>query len=759
VRLQLFPQAVALVVGLALPVGSDLVAQAPASTGGGRLPPPPSFTVKRAPGAIRLDGSLDDAGWLGASEIPLDWEWTPGDNAPPPVRSVCRITYDDTSLYVGCRGFDPRPDDIRARYFSRDDIERLVRDDHFNILIDPFNDQRRAFQFRVSALGGQADALLSTAEGFEDWSWDAIWGSAGRIDDLGYTVEVAIPFKSLRFPQTADVQTWGFILERSYPRSVRHRVQSAPRDRNNTCLLCEANKVTGFRGIAPGTNIEFDPAVTGSRTDVRTQVPDGPLASGDVDPAFGLDFRWGITPNLTLNATGNPDFSQVEADVAQLDVNTRFALFFPEKRPFFLEGVDLFNTPIQAVFTRTVADPDAGLKLSGKVGKSSASAIGIFAARDATTNLLFPSNQASSGTSLAQEVYSAVGRFRRDFGRSSFVGGLYTGRFGHGYTSQLTGADLFHQFDPSTSLRLQYLGSHTEYPDSTARNAGQPLGTFSGDALLLELNRTTADWQMDVSYRDLSPGFRADVGFEPRVDMRKVGGSLVRTLRQRSGWFTQILAGTFYDRTWDHAGDLTDESVALFVNYWGPLQSVASFSPSHARTRFAGTVFDLNGAEVTFTLQPSGAVLVGASVQVGDVIDFTNVRRSPQWRVEPSVRLSLGRGLGLDLSHVYQRVAHEGGRVFTANLFQARVIYNFSVRTFVRGIVQHRSVDRNVAAYTVPVSAFDEGLFGQFLFSYKVNPQTVVFLGYSDNQAGARSFDLTRTNRTFFAKVGYAWRP
>jgi len=736
-----------------------VAAQAPIVPTGSRLPPPPTFTVGPAAGAIRLDGLLDDPGWRGTAEIPLEWEWTPGDNTTPPVRSVCRITYDANSLYIGCRAFDPHPAEIRARYFSRDDIERLILDDHFNIVVDPFSDQRRGFEFRVSALGGQADALLSTAEGFEDWSWDAIWASAGRIDDLGYTVEIAIPFKSLRFPRAAGVQTWGFILERSYPRSVRHRIQSAPRDRNNTCLLCEANKVTGFTGNAPGRNIEFDPAFTATRTDLRTQLPDGPLASGDVNPSFGLDFRWGISPNLTLNATGNPDFSQVEADVAQLDVNTRFALFFPEKRPFFLEGADLFTTPIQAVFTRTVADPDAGLKLSGKVGSSSASALGVFAARDATTNLLFPSNQGSFSSSLAQEAYSTVGRFRRDFGRSSFVGGLYTGRFGDGYANQVAGVDLFHQFDPSTSLRLQYLGSRTKYPDSTAQAAGQPLQSFSGGAASLELNRTTADWLVDLTYGDLSPGFRADVGFVPRVDTRHVGGTLVRTWRRGSGWFTQILVGTSYDRTWDHAGDLTDESASLFVNYSGPLQSLVTFSPGHARTRFAGTLFDLNAAEVTLTLQPGGAVVLGGSGTMGQVIDFTNVRRSSQVSVGPSLRLSLGRGLGVDVSHLYQRMAHEGDRVFTANLFQARLIYNLNVRTFVRAILQYRSVDRNVGAYSVPVSAFDEGFFGQFLFSYKVNPQTVLFIGYSDNQAGTRSFDLTRTNRTFFAKMGYALRP
>ena len=138
------------------------------------------------------------------------------------------------------------------RSADRDDLDRTPQDDHVVILLDPFNDERRAFQFRVNPLGVQMDAFLSTAEGFEDFSWDAIWESAGRITDEGYVVEVALPFRSLRFPETSEAQTWGVILERSYPRSNRHRIRSMPTDRNNSCLLCQANKVTGFQGISPG---------------------------------------------------------------------------------------------------------------------------------------------------------------------------------------------------------------------------------------------------------------------------------------------------------------------------------------------------------------------------------------------------------------------------------------------------------------------------------------------------------------------------
>jgi hypothetical protein len=499
--------------------------------------------------------------------------------------------------------------------------------------------------------------------------------------------------------------------------------------------------------------------VTGRRTDVRPQFPAGSLESGDVDPSFGMDFRWGITPNLSLNATGNPDFSQVEADVAQLDVNTRFALFFPEKRPFFLEGADLFVTPIDAVFTRTVADPDAGLKLSGKVGGSSRTAFGVFGARDALTNLLFPANQGSVPTSLNQESYAAVGRLRQDLGEASYVGGLYTGRFGDGYQNQVAGLDLFHQFNRSLSVRAQYLGSLTEYPVTVAGAFGQPSGTFTGGGFRASLQRQTARWYTAVSYDDRSPSFRADAGFVPRVDVRTAYGEHVLIFRRSRGWYTQLAAGAFYQRTHNHGGDLTDEVAGAGFNYNGPLQSSGALRYLHFRERFGDVLFDLDQVNGNVSLQPTANLGFGVSASLGEAVDFTNARRSHQLTLSPSARISLGRGLGISLSHDYQRLSHERSEVFTANLFQTRVLYNFSVRTFIRAIVQYRSVDRNVAKYTVPVSEFDEGLFSQFLFSYKVNPQTVVFVGYSDNHAGTDTFDLTRANRTFFAKVGYAWRP
>jgi hypothetical protein len=195
-------------------------------------------------------------------------------------------------------------------------------------------------------------------------------------------------------------------------------------DRSNSCILCQENHLVGFENITPGHNLEFDPTFTAGRTDTRPDFPDGSFQKGDSNLDPGVTARWGMTSNLALNGTLNPDFSQVEADAAQLDVNTRFALFFPEKRPFFLEGTDFFSTPLEAVFTRTVVDPAWGIKLTGKQGGNG---IGVFATRDDINNLLLPSNQESAFAHLDQNVTGSVLRYRRDVGSGSILGVLYTG--------------------------------------------------------------------------------------------------------------------------------------------------------------------------------------------------------------------------------------------------------------------------------------------------------------------------------------------
>ncbi|MDX2060602.1 MAG: DUF5916 domain-containing protein [Gemmatimonadales bacterium] len=723
------------------------------------VPATPNYSVRRAPGPIIVDGKLGDPGWEGAEAIPIAWEVAPGDNTPAVARTVCHVTFDAETLFLGCRASDPRPAEIRAHMVERDAVGKLVLDDLVGAYVDPFNDQRRAFIFLVNSLGVQADGVRSVAEGGEDFAWDAIWKSAGHLTPDGFEVELAIPFKSLRFPRTTDRQTWGVTFFRSQPRNVRYRMMSAPRDRRNDCDLCQANRISGFEGIAPGRNVELVPTLTGRRTDDRTPFPGGRLRTGNASAELGGDLHWGVTPNVSLNATVNPDFSQVEADAALLDVNTRFALFYPEKRPFFLEGAEFFATPIQAVFTRTIADPDGGIKVTGKVGGSTRNVVGVFAARDRLTNLLFPSNQGTGVASLEQDAWTAVSRFRRDLGRNSHLGVLYTGRFGAGYSNQVAAADGFYQLGRSTRLNLQYLASVTEYPDSVATTHAQPRGGFAGGALRVVLNHTTERWQAGFSYLDLSPEFRADAGFVPRVDVRTLFTYASRVFYRGNGWFNVLAVGPYASQTRNHGGVITDQDLGVEVNYQGPWQSFASMQFLRRDERYLGVRYRLARSTGYVNVKPAAGLSLSTEWQVGDGIDYGNAREAAEVTLRPSMQISIGRGLTVDLSDAFQRLSTGGQRIFTANIVQSTISYNFDVRTMVRAIVQFRNLDRNPASYPAPISTEEQNLLGQFLFAYRVNPQTVLFLGYAEDGFGTDRYDLTRASRTFFAKVGYAWRP
>jgi hypothetical protein len=724
------------------------------------------FDIAKAAVPIKIDGVLDEVCWTEAPPIPLPYEWQPGDNIPSPVKTECLVTYDLRNLYIAFRCFDPEPGKIRAHLMDRDDTDTLILDDHVSFMVDSFNDERRAFQFRVNPRGVQADANFSESEGYEDFSWDAIWDAAAKVTDWGWALEVAIPLSQLRFHGSDGPRTWGFSAERSWPRDARHRLTSHPRSRSVNCILCQFNKLTGFEGITPGRNIEIDPTFTAGRTDAMEPAgfPAGSLVRGDSDYEPGVTAKWGITPNLILNAAANPDFSQIEADVAQLEINRRFALFYPEKRPFFLEGADLFLTPVQAVFTRTVADPVWGTKLTGKTGRT---ALGFFADQDRITNFLIPSNQGSAQASLDQDVFGGVFRLRQDVGKMSTLGVLYTGRAGSDYSNHLAGADGFFRLDQKNSVTFQFLHSETDYPGAVASTYGQSEGRFGGNALSVAFTHATRSWIIGLNYADLSPGFRADSGFVPRVDTRDIGANIFRQIWGKPGsWYNYIRLGAAGQFTYDHDGNLTDRGLMLGFLLQGDLETQLNVHGIFTRTFYNGEYFDTSSAAFAFRIRPFSGSEVGLQGEAGQGIDYSNSRRASLFSVGPYGSFSLLRHLNLVLSRAFERLSLGGDTIYTANLSQAKFVWNFSVRSFVRAILQYQDLERNPAMYADPVDTRARGLFKQLLFSYKLNPRTVLFLGYSDNAMGG-VFDswlgpdrvgMTRTDRTFFLKIGYAWQ-
>ena len=712
------------------------------------------MAVPRTDAAIELDGQLDEAAWRDALAIPLNYETDPGENTPAPVATRCLLMFDERRLYVAFEAEDPDPAAIRAHLSDRD---KAWDDDLVGVVLDPFNDERRAFQFFTNPLGVQSDSFLDDVNGNEDDSWNAIWDAAGRIGENGYVVEMAIPFHQLRFPRGGGEQVWGIDALRFYPRDQRRRLASQPRDRDLSCHLCQVSKLTGFEGISPGRNLEIAPTVTARRTDSREDFPSGPLLDGDEDGEAGLTVRWGVTPSLTVGAAINPDFSQVEADVAQLDVNEQFALFFPERRPFFLEGADFFQTPMNAVFTRNVADPDWGVKLTGKQGPN---AVGFFMAEDSLTNLLFPGSQGSSGTSAPFASTDTAFRYRRDVGESSALGALVTSREGTDYSNFMGGFDGLLRLGESDTLRFQLLGSETEYPNDLAQEFDQPQGSFSDHAVRVAWGHQERGWNAFSFYHDVGPDFRADLGFMPRGGFRMLAAGANRVLwGDEDDWYSRMAFGGDVDVTEDESGQVIERELEGNFNFNGPRQSHVWFGPGVRERYFNGVTFDEAWVASWSEISPTGDLWFGLFWRYGDDIDFAGTREAEGLILEPKFRWNIGKKLRTVLEHNYRQLDIDEGRLFEANLSQLRLVYQLNLRTFVRAVFQYTRIERDTELAATEVDAMTERLFSQVLFSYKLNPQTVLFAGYSDNRVGDESVSLTQNDRTLFIKLGYAWVP
>lgn len=747
----------ALAAGLLLPGVAGAAAQTASAGKEESRPALPNLHIPRATSPIQIDGVLDEPAWQHALEIPLTLEIDPSRNVPAPVTTTAWITYDTERFYAAFRADDPEPSAIRAHMTDRDGA---FRDDFVGFFFDTFNDPRRGFEIFINPLGVQMDLAINES-GEEDESWDIIFDSAGRIGETGYVVEFAIPFSSLRFQRVSGEQTWGIGAFRAYPRSVRHQLTSMRIETDNNCLLCQLPKVTGFEGVSPGRNIELDPTATAHRTDERQDFPDGEIEPGSTDSEVGLTGRWGITPNLILSGAVNPDFSQVEADVAQFDVNTQFALFYPEKRPFFLEGADFFVTPLDVIHTRTVADPAWGVKLTGKEGKNG---IGLFVAQDDTTNLLLPGEQSSDSTVLPRESTDATLRYRRDLGSSSSIGAVLTHRQGDDYTNSVFGADGRWRPTGTDTVSLQALGSRSQYPAGFAAEHGLA-PELDGTAVRAAYDHGSRYWTWYARYEDVDPGFRADLGFMPKVGYSTYVGGLEHTwwAKEKDSWYTSFELGGDWDMTRGTHGVTLERELETWVSLNGPLQSNYNIDTGWRDRYWNGVTFDERFTHVHATIRPSGSLSLFFNGTVGDTIDFAHTRPGDLLRITPEVVLNLGRRLSLDLQHDLQKVDVKGGELLELNVSQLRAAYQLNLRTLFRAILQYTDLRYNTDLYTAePVDPKSEHLFSQLLFAYKLNPQTVLFLGYSDNSLGGelldspQPLDLTRSDRTLFLKIGYA---
>jgi len=419
--------------------------------------------IERVRAPISIDGDLSDAGWQQAGQITTWFETNPGDNIEPKVKSVAWLAYDDQFFYAAFRFDDPNPKAIKAPYGDHDFVPSYT--DYGGIIVDPKNDGKTAQMFLANPRGIQYDAISSDASG-EDNSPDFYWDSAGRITESGWTLEIRVPFSSLRYEESDPAQ-WRIMLYRNMPREFRYQMFTSRLPRDSNCFICNTRPLVGLSGLPSGSHWVLAPFATGNQTSLPKDGLGSSLENQGTEADFGIDGKWVPNPNLVVDATINPDFSQIESDAAQISANERFALFFPERRPFFLEGIDLFSTPLQAVYTRSFNEPKWGLRSTGQLGRSSYTL--LLGEDDGGGLVILPGTNSSSFAAQDFSSKVAIGRWRRDFGKpGSFFSMLYTGReIDGGAYNRVLGPDVRWQPTPQDTFAAQLLVSRSETPNRT----------------------------------------------------------------------------------------------------------------------------------------------------------------------------------------------------------------------------------------------------------------------------------------------------
>ena len=638
------------------------------------------YIIPKVSEKITVDGRMTESFWAEAANIPANIEVSPAENVPAPVQTLAHLAYTDAFLYVAIEAFDPAPNEIQAHFRDRDHLDD---EDWILILFDTFNDQRRTYDFMCNPLGIQSDFIETPHGGGGEW--DAIWESHGRITDNGYIVEMAIPFSSIEFPRTAGDQEWGFDVVRSYPRNVRHHIGAFPRDRNNNCYMCQSHKLIGFAGATPGNNVELDPTLSGIWSQERQDETSGPFVNTNKKADPGLTAHWGITPNMIFSGTVNPDFSNIEADALQLDINNQFAIYYDEKRPFFLKGADFFSTRLQTVHTRTLADPDWGIKLTGKEGGHT---IGFFTARDQWTNILFPGPESSDSESLEQSALGSVFRYKYDVSKSSNMGGLVTLRKSDGYENRLASADGDLKLTSTDRLIFQLAGSQTIYPDTLVSAFTQPAGRFNGHAMDLYYEHDTRSYNLYGLYRDIGRNFRTDMGFMPQSGYKysELGGTW-KWRADGNHWYNWLSIYGSWDFRRTRDNKLMHRAYTMRLNYEGPMRSHGHIYTEIGRDRYEGQEFRTNWIQGCAGLYPAAPMLIHIYWRYGDRIDYTNTQAGTSTHLNPSMTWNAGLHVRMELDHVYEHLDVEGGRLYTANISRLKLMYQFSKQIMLRGII------------------------------------------------------------------------
>ena len=724
-----------------------------------------TYDIPRVQQGILVDGDITDLEWGKATKVSLNYEINPGENIQAPVKTTAYMMEDGQFLYIAFKASDPNPENIKAYYHDRD---RIFQDDFVGIIIDTFNAKRRGFEFFVNPLGAQGDLTRDDTQNNEDSSWNTLWSSAGKLTDKGYQVEMAIPFRSIRFPSGMAKQEWSIQFLRIYPRDARRVFADAPEDRNINCSICQYNKVQGFENLEAGNQFELTPTLTLSQGETRDPL-NGSDWTKNNNEDVGLDLRWAITEDWITNATINPDFSQVEADAAQLDVNTTDALFLNEARPFFLEGRDYFSSYNNLLYTRNIANPDYGLKLTGKTNGTTHA---FLAARDERTSFIIPgalgSNRATF-SDLESDVF--VARMQNEFGEQNNVGIMLTHRKAEDYKNQVAALDGRYHLTKADYFRVQYMSSDTNNSQSVVDDFSIAANQ-SDDAYSISYRHNKRDYLIRADYNNFGQDFRADMGFISRVDYEKtiIGGEYRWFGEKGNRWTRWSIFGDWDKTNRLSDGQMLEEEIEIHMGISGPLQFFTNFgvgsreryheSGSTSNGDFRSGMFDEEFFMMWAEFRPTRDLWFGNFFRQGDQLDFSNFEVGTITLFEPSINWQIGQHLSLrydgvlyDLDVPASQSSGFSGEHYKVNIANFRAAYQFDLRSRLRLTTQYSDVTLEQEDYT------RKDLSWQLLYSYKVNPQSLIFVGYSSQGFEEDPLDeITESDKTLFAKFSYVWQ-
>jgi hypothetical protein len=761
---------------------------------------PPALTIPRLTRAPALEDFL---GMKPEGEIALQMakvtgfvQRNPHDGEKVSEETAAYLGYDRKNLYVVFVCFDD-PKKVRARMSRREDIHD---DDQVAILLDTFHDRRRAYEFQTTPLAVQWDAIyteVSRAEtgGNFDTSWDATWDSRGKMTGRGFVVWMAIPFKSLRFPATKQ-QEWGIILYRGIIRKnedsfwpqVSHKVEGR---------LGQAATLYGLEGISPGRDIELIPygIMRGFRS-LDTVDPENPFfQNATAQGQIGVDAKFVIRNHFVLDLTANPDFSQVESEDPQITVNQRFEVYFPEKRPFFLENEDYFRTPIDLFFTRNIQDPSAGIRLTGKEGPYS---VGLMASDDRAPGLAIPSSCPSASLDCLDNLYGirsyfTIARVSRDIFRQSTVGAIYadwecpsTGEF-----NRVGGADTRLKLNNNWTLEGQAVTSSSNLLGlnptislfSTCEANLFPLSSgnvgngnyYAGPADLVEARRNGLHFNYNGFYRDVSPGFVTVPGFVNRVDMRESEQWAGYLFRPAKGWILAWGPSLYNRYTFDHEGTRLDTDYEPYFTVQARGQTsllLVPYEETRERLRPQDFVFlGLPGvtANQDYHEHRSGAtfvtgyfpkVTIGASYYWGDGPNFvpaaTALPQSLLSRLNTaSATLTFRpmKPLKIENTYLFERLrateneylsalsqapagASFGKGILNNHIVRSKWNWQFTPQLSLRVILQYNSVLANTpdnTFYPYTYLPTEKEFNADVLLTYLVHPGTAIYVGYNSD--------------------------